>query len=92
MVTVAERRISYFGPVEGGIAALDSLVAIDVESGPSPSWRLRLDDGRILRVPAAAEGAGALPEAFAALDGFSSARAAAALGARGRATFRVWRR
>jgi hypothetical protein len=92
VVRIQERRIAYFGPYEGGVIALDSLVGIAIESGPAPVWRLRLDDGRVLRVPAAAEGAAALPEAFAALDGFSSARAAAALATRGRATFPIWRR
>jgi len=92
VVTIDERRIAYFGPFDGGVISIDGLTAISIESGPEPVWRLRVSDGTVLRVPAAAEGAEDLPEAFAALDGFSPARAAHALAARGNATFPVWRR
>ncbi len=92
VVTVDERRISYLGPLHGGVVALESLRSIDVLSGPDAMWILRLDDGRAIAIPSRAQGAEALPEAFAALPGFSTARAAQALEARGTATFPVWRR
>ncbi|SET66796.1 hypothetical protein [Oceanicella actignis] len=90
LVEVDERRIVYMGPVHGGAAALEAIAAIDVLGGADPVWLLRLSDGSRLAIPARAHGAEALPEAFAALPGFSTARAAQALAGAGRR--RVWRR
>lgn len=88
VVDVAEGRIAYFGPETGGVADLDALRTVEITA--AAEWLLRPVDGPPLRIPLAAEGAAALPDAFAALPGFSVARAAEAAG-RGLHAI-VWRR
>lgn len=92
VANVDERRVTYMGPETGGALSLDALRAVDVESGAAPTWILRQDGGPTLRIPAAADGADRLPEALAALPGFSEPKALRALGAAGHALHPVWRR
>ena len=76
MVEIDERRIAYFGPFAGGALALeeiDRIVAV-----PPRAWELTDRSGQRLTIPADAEGADALFEAFTALPGFSVARLASA--------------
>ncbi len=71
VVQVDERRIAYFGPVTGGIVALDDLERLEIGPGPSghPVWRLFHEGGVPLEIPVNAEGAEVLFDAFAALPG-----------------------
>ncbi len=92
VASVDERRVTYMGPETGGALSLDALRAVDVQSGAAPVWILRQGGGPTLRIPAAAEGADRLPEALAALPGFSETKALRALGAAGHALHPVWRR
>jgi hypothetical protein len=87
VVEVAEGRVAYFGPAHGGVADLDTLRSIEIAGG---DWVLRSPESPTLRIPLAAEGATALLDAFAALPGFSPARAAEAAGSPAHAL--VWRR
>jgi hypothetical protein len=83
LVAVREGSIAYFGPYDGGVADLDALRSIALAPARGgPLWLLRGADGSMLRVPATADGAEALLDAFAALPGFDPARADHALGAR----------
>jgi hypothetical protein len=92
VASVDERRVTYMGPQTGGALSLDALRAVDVESGEAPLWILRQDGGPTLRIPASADGADRLPEALAALPGFSEPKALRALAAAGHALHPVWRR
>lgn len=92
VVMVEERRVTYMGPQTGGAISLDELRAVDVESGPDATWILREEGGPVLRIPAGAEGAEALPEALAGLPGFSEPKALRAIAAAGPAIHPVWRR
>lgn len=98
VVRIDERRIAYFGPHGGGVAALDDLQSIEIW-GPDPDhwrpvadWVLRGSDPEALIVPVSAAGAEGMIDAFAALPGFAPARALGALGAGGGATITIWRR
>lgn len=94
VVQVDERRVAYFGTEGGGIAALDDLLAVDVLREPDGGawWRLHLTQGGALDIPAGAAGAARLPEALAALPGFSMDRAAAAFHVPRPGRSAVWRR
>lgn len=93
VVQVAERQIAYFGPLTGGVMALDDLTLIEmVAEADPPHWRLRSDAGEVLDIALNAEGSEALFDAFAALPGMRSERLIAASRARGVASVLVWRR
>jgi len=80
VVQVDERRLSYFGPLSGGIIDLDDLarLAIDGSAYP-PHWVLTGPGGQVVQVPINAEGADALFDAFAALPGLATERLIAAV-------------
>ena len=94
VVQVDERRVAFFGPETGGIAALDQIEGLSAGRAPdgAPLWRLELDDGARLLIPADARGADRLAEAFAALPGFSPDRAAAAFADPAPGPRPIWRR
>lgn len=87
IVEVAEGRVAWFGPEHGGVADLDTLRSLEIAGG---AWVLRGPEGAALRIPLDAERAEALLDAFAALPGFSSTRAAEAAASPAHAL--VWRR
>ncbi|WP_340107183.1 hypothetical protein [Pikeienuella sp. HZG-20] len=95
VVTIDERRISYFGPYEGGVVALDDIGRIGcgrVGGGPDAVWRLwSIETGDEVTIPVAADGAEALIDAFAALPEFAPARALSALNASS-GVVTIWRR
>lgn len=88
VVSIAEGQIGYFGPETGGLIDLDALGSIEIDG--AGHWLLRAPGAPPLRIPLAAAGADALPDTFAALPGFSAARAADA--ATGGVHTLVWRR
>jgi hypothetical protein len=82
VAAVREGMIAYFGPRGGGAADLDAIASIAIAPGPDgPVWLLRGAGGDLLRIPLGAEGAGDLPDVFAALPGFDAGRIARALSA-----------
>lgn len=95
VVVIDERRIVYLGPETGGVASLNELAAIEVRPGrDGPDWALHgpPEAPGVVLIPAGAEGAAGLPDAFAALPGFAPGRALAALADPGPAGRVVWRR
>lgn len=90
VVDVDERQISYFGPMAGGVLALENLTRIDVV--PPHGWELWDIEGRSLVIPVDAEGTEALFDAFSSLPGLSTARLAQAARARPVARSLVWER
>lgn len=98
VVTIDERRIGYFGPETGGFIALDQIDGIEVDARRGGlCWRLRGRDDHgaplILEIPAGAEQAERLPDAFAALRGFDlGAALAATRAAPGGPPVAVWTR
>lgn len=68
VVQVDERQITYFGPLDGGAAAIDDLIGVSLDaSSEPPVWVLRQPAQPELHIPINATGADALFDAFAAL-------------------------
>jgi hypothetical protein len=75
VVQIDERRLSYWGPLTGGIIDLDDLARLSLDPGGRPlHWVLTPHAGAVLHIPVDAEGADALFDAFAALPGLPAAR------------------
>ncbi len=76
VVQVDERRLSYFGPLTGGIIELGDLakVALEPKSHPAPHWILTAHGGQEVAIPVNAAGAEALFDVFAALPGIQTER------------------
>lgn len=69
VVQIRERRLAYFGPLDGGIMDVADLsrLEIDPTSHPDPSWILTSIEGQVLAIPINAAGAEDLFDVFAAL-------------------------
>ena len=71
VVQVTEAQLAYFGPLEGGVVAIDALDAIVLDpTGVPQHWVLHQADAEPLHIPVTARGADALLDAFAQLPGF----------------------
>lgn len=98
MVVIEEGRISYFGPVGGGIMALDALIAVDIvttDQGPLVDdlfWVLSDEFGKMVSIPGGARDAGQLLDALGALRGFDHLAVITAMGSTDNARFEIWRR
>ncbi|MGB0852042.1 MAG: hypothetical protein ACPGVA_10840 [Pikeienuella sp.] len=89
VVSIDERRIAYFGPTDGGVVSINGLSVISVDG--RGGWQLWPEEGEPpVAIPASAEGADGLIDAFSALPGFQPAVAVAAL--RGGKVTTIWRR
>ncbi|MCV2883012.1 hypothetical protein [Actibacterium sp. XHP0104] len=73
LVEVDERAIRYFGPFSGGVAAVDDLTRIEILPAPRDGryWRISSFSEPPLTIPADAQGAEALFDVFAALEGMN---------------------
>ncbi len=72
VVSVDEGRISYFGPTDGGVVALDDITRLSLDRRGVPhTWRIDRPGQPALTIPNDAEGAGALFDAFVTLPGLS---------------------
>jgi len=94
VVQLDERQITYFGPAQGGIVALDALARIELarDAAGSACWQL-FEPGRLpLRIPVNAEGSEALFDAFAALDGLDVEKMLSTLRAPPFHPVVIWRR
>lgn len=80
IVEVDERQVGYLGPDFGGYVSLDELqeLRLMVLHGQR-MWRLKQEDGQLLLIPVAAQGAERLYDAFAALPGMDTQALVAAL-------------
>jgi hypothetical protein len=93
VVDMTEGQLAYFGPLDGGVVALDQLQAIVIDTTGKPHhWVLERDDGPALHIPVTAKGADTLIDAFAALPGFRLERALSQRGPRTGGRRVVWRR
>lgn len=74
IVQVAERRLAYFGPLEGGAMDITDLTRLELDptSHPAPSWRLTGIGGQSLAIPVNANGADLLFDLFGSLDGLQT--------------------
>jgi len=70
VVTLDERRVTYLGPLDGGVADLDLMVQLDLT--PAPAWRLINGDGHYIDIPTNAKGVEVLFDVFTALPGMKT--------------------
>lgn len=70
VVTLDERRVTYLGPLDGGVAELDLMVQLDLT--PAPAWRLINGDGTYIDIPTNAKGVDVLFDVFIALPGIKT--------------------
>jgi hypothetical protein len=70
IVQVVERRISYFGPLSGGIVDLEALKALSLDpTSQPPCWQLQVPGQQVLAIPLTAAGADQLFDVFSTLPG-----------------------
>lgn len=75
VVEITERRIRYLGPERGGEVSVNDLVSIEIAKldpsadGEDTIWVLTDKSGTELMIPAGAEGAEGLHDAFSAISG-----------------------
>jgi hypothetical protein len=73
VVEIDERRLSYFGPLTGGVIAMDDVTRLVLDPTGRPAhWVLSGVGGQSLSIPVDAEGADALFDLFAALPGIKT--------------------
>ena len=69
VVQITERRLAYFGPLDGGVMDINDLsrLSFDPSGHPAPYWVLTGPEARDLSIPTTATGAEALFDVFSAL-------------------------
>jgi len=93
VVSIAEGRIAYFGPLTGGAIDTEAISRIALDRTGQPAhWALTAATGETLYIPVTARGADALIDALAGLPGFRTGAAVAALSRRGAGVTVVWQR
>jgi hypothetical protein len=98
MVEVQERKITYYGPDDGGVLSLDDLRRIDiVVSNSLPFvndiyWRLSDQEGVALNIPVGAEGTDTMIDNFSVLNGVDYDLIVKALAAKDDAVFTIWKK
>lgn len=92
VVQVVERRISYFGPLSGGIVDLDALQALSLDPASEPPvWLLMAPGQPRLEIPLTAKGADQLFDAFATLPGIRTEHMLRQMQERAAHTVVIWR-
>lgn len=71
VVQITERRLSYFGPLDGGVMDVGDVIRLefDPDGYPAPHWVLHAGAGQRLAIPVNAAGADDLFDVFGALPG-----------------------
>ncbi|SNR65448.1 hypothetical protein [Puniceibacterium sediminis] len=92
VVEINERRISYFGPLTGGVVDLDDLDALSLDQGEKPPHWVLVQSGQPpLHIPLTATGAEALFDAFATLPGIRTEQMLRRMSETGRDVVVIWR-
>jgi hypothetical protein len=94
IVEIDEAELRYLGPQGGGFASLAEIVEVELLADLSGRlwWRVSEAGGNVLAIPAAAQGADQLFDAFARLPGLSPAALLAALDGPKDRPVTVWRK
>ncbi|MCK0151799.1 hypothetical protein MWU54_17280 [Marivita sp. S6314] len=93
VVQVIERRIGYFGPLNGGLVDLDAVTSLNFDPTEHPAtWVITHDAGPALHIPVNAENADVLFDVFASLPGLSPGRVASVSRQEGTRPIVLWRR
>ncbi len=88
VVTLDERRVTYLGPLDGGVAELDLMVQLDLTA--ASAWRLINADRTYLDIPTNAKGVEALFDVFIALPGIKTEYMLSVLNSATHAQMTVW--
>ena len=74
VVQIRERRLAYFGPLDGGVIDVEDLTMLEIDpsSHPEPSWILTGIGGQRISIPINAAGAEDLFDVFAVLPGIKT--------------------
>jgi hypothetical protein len=74
VVQITERRLAYFGPLDGGVIDVEDLTMLELDpaSHPEPSWVLTGVGGQRIAIPINAAGSEGLFDVFAALPGIKT--------------------
>lgn len=81
VVQLVEGRVSYFGPLEGGMVDLADLSALFYDAAGHPGhWVLQAPGQPPLHIPVTAQGAEVLFDGFQSLPGLNTAKLLAAQG------------
>ena len=93
VVQIIERRIGYFGPLNGGIVDIDAITSLNFDpTEHPPHWVITHEAGPALHIPVNAEGADGLFDAFASLPGLSPGKVASVTQRQGTGPIVLWRR
>ena len=94
MVQVDEGQLTYFGPIEGGSAAVSDVMRLDLDprDGKAGSWIVFHRGGDSLTIPVNATGAEALFDVFASLPGIETGDLLAKLNAEPGQQVVIWER
>ena len=98
VVGLDEGRLTYFGPVEGGVVAVEDLAHVDLVSAGSgsaglvSSWVLESPGAAPLVIPVDAAGAEVLFDVFASLPGIDTGAMLRAVDAAHRGRVTIWSR
>jgi len=93
VVQIVERRIGFFGPLNGGVVDLESITSLTFDpTEHPPHWVITHESGPALHIPINAEGADSLFDAFASLPGLSPGRVASVSRQEGMHQVVLWRR
>lgn len=94
VVQVKERRLAYFGPLDGGVMDVEDLteLRLDPSSHPTPTWVLTAMGGQRLTIPINAAGADVLFDVFSGLPGIETAKMLDVLSRTPAAPIVIWSR
>ena len=94
VVQIRERRLAYFGPLDGGVMDIADItrLTLDPTSHPAPSWILVGEGGQRLAIPVNATDADALFDVFAALPGIDTSDVLSVLSRTPDARVVIWER
>ena len=92
VVTVDERQVTYYGPLDGGSVSIDSLVRVDLDPAAKPHavWALTDSTGLTVEIPTQARNAEMLFDVFSALDGIRTENMLAQLRSNPTERVRIW--
>ncbi|MBU2963260.1 hypothetical protein KO516_21015 [Citreicella sp. C3M06] len=91
IVRVIEGRITYMGPLTGGVADLDALTRLELDpSGKPAHWMLHQAGQPTLAIPVNATGGEVLFDAFSALPGLQTERMLSVLNGTSREVVTLW--
>ncbi|WP_342078060.1 hypothetical protein [Yoonia sp. SS1-5] len=74
VVQIRERRLAYFGPLDGGVMDVEDVIslALDPSGYPAPHWVITGAGGQRLAIPVNAAGSDDLFDVFASLPGINT--------------------